>query len=1067
MHERFIQMQLDNLEGELKALKAWCEESIITEAEKQVQVTTLLEAKVPLTETHSAASRKVLEALKSWRHSGLMSDDDLSMRRAAVLRVAAGVQLPRTSTEDSLPGPLLPPAAAAAVSSSSSSTPSQPARPQNLSFAKHREPSSGKRPSHLLSPLSIPDETHASSGGGVVVSDGDSNSPSTTASHSIPTPPKSSSSRTRDALNQSFAANRRRLWRSSHDVTASPAQAGSSGSLTYSPKLGMSDGDAGGGGGGGGGRRGMGLQRRSRSSRESAEETASRLSRRNRQQYASYDGADEISTDLTDLIATLDDLRSEKERRDSMASFVKGNAVPGLGLLSRAKTRTNFMQKATELLEQDERALSALERSEGNRSNGSASSFSRRSRKRLRRALHHTNGCLPVFEPEARLVTLWQLGIFAFVITSAIVVPLAVAFETEMQISVRDSLKLMDKVFDVAFIIDMFVSCNIAFREDGFLVRVRRLVVMKYLRGWFALDLVSSFPLSWILEGGDGAGVSMPAAASSVGGDSGAGEVAKINKLLRLVKLGKLLRILKLFKIFDQLANEMSFNPASFRLLGLAFGLFFIAHLFGCLWYMVISWSGGTLDEYASYLASIDESGALYNSRGAMVGLGGGAGSSASAVSSPPTASGDAFFYPHGSRYPLDELIQANALGPDGVGRKWLLCFTMAMGMFTGLMPVEMHPWRPEEMSFCIVALVCAMAFNAMIISSCSSAMQAMDYVARHHKAKLDRVRDYMRFNRVPSELSTRILDYYRYICVNSQTKDDVKDFVDLPQQLHFKLIIALHRDLITKCPLFVEFDNNSILRILTFLRPFTIPPETVVLRQDNTHTAMYFVSRGMLWIVDLRRKAASDGSPLRVGNLGDHDFFGDEGVLSGRLPEYSVVSKSYCVLMALTRADFESANPKLKGQAGGGLSGRESSRSARGDAGRILTIVEAIKRKRSLVRTGTGQLHASCARQSSHGGGGDGTFHSTKPGSDHPGLGQALPSPRGGASAADTGGGDSGGGDDDDVAAANASSMMRWSALARAGRTEGVLASSAVAEVQDVEVEVVKMAHRSDAAKA
>ena len=118
-------------------------------------------------------------------------------------------------------------------------------------------------------------------------------------------------------------------------------------------------------------------------------------------------------------------------------------------------------------------------------------------------------------------------------------------------------------------------------------------------------------------------------------------------------------------------------------------------------------------------------------------------------------------------------------------------------------------------------------------------------------------------------------------------------------------------------------------------------------------------------------------------------------------------------------------------------------------------------------MRTGTGQLHASCARQSSHGGGGDGTFHSTKPGSDHPGLGQALPSPRGGASAADTGGGDSGGGDDDDVAAANASSMMRWSALARAGRTEGVLASSAVAEVQDVEVEVVKMAHRSDAAKA
>lgn len=56
-----------------------------------------------------------------------------------------------------------------------------------------------------------------------------------------------------------------------------------------------------------------------------------------------------------------------------------------------------------------------------------------------------------------------------------------------------------------------------------------------------------------------------------------------------------------------------------------------------------------------------------------------------------------------------------------------------------------------------------------------------------------------MRFNHVPVELSSLILDYYKYICTNSQTKEDVKDFVDLPQQLHFKLVIALHRDLIIK----------------------------------------------------------------------------------------------------------------------------------------------------------------------------------------------------------------------------------------------------------------------------
>jgi hypothetical protein len=220
-----------------------------------------------------------------------------------------------------------------------------------------------------------------------------------------------------------------------------------------------------------------------------------------------------------------------------------------------------------------------------------------------------------------------------------------------------------------------------------------------------------------------------------------------------------------------------------------------LADLFGCLWYMVISWSGGTLDDYAAQLAAQQQHGYENNATSASV--------------------------LRGERYPFNELLAATELGPDGVTRKWLLCYVFAMGMFTGLMPIEMHPWREEEMIFCLVSLVIAMgpsrasftphatartllptrlsphatasqaatlgpraagsrcssvrsaAFNTMTISSCSSAMSAMDSVARHHKAKLDRVRDFMRFNSVPIEVSNQVLDFYKYIAINSQTKDE------------------------------------------------------------------------------------------------------------------------------------------------------------------------------------------------------------------------------------------------------------------------------------------------------
>ena len=108
-----------------------------------------------------------------------------------------------------------------------------------------------------------------------------------------------------------------------------------------------------------------------------------------------------------------------------------------------------------------------------------------------------------------------------------------------------------------------------------------------------------------------------------------------------------------------------------------------LADLFGCLWYMVISWSGGTLDDYAVQLAAQQQHGYENNATSASV--------------------------LRGERYPFNELLAATELGPDGVTRKWLLCYVFAMGMFTGLMPIEMHPWREEEMIFCLVSLVIAM----------------------------------------------------------------------------------------------------------------------------------------------------------------------------------------------------------------------------------------------------------------------------------------------------------------------------------------------------------------------
>ena len=146
-----------------------------------------------------------------------------------------------------------------------------------------------------------------------------------------------------------------------------------------------------------------------------------------------------------------------------------------------------------------------------------------------------------------------------------------------------------------------------------------------------------------------------------------------------------------------------------------------------------------------------------------------------------------------------------------------------------------------------------------------------------------------------------------------------------------------LHRELISKCSIFVEFDNYSILRILSFLRPITLPPETIVLRQGQEHAAMYFVARGMCWTVENYASTNPELPERLIGALGSHDFFGDEGVLTGALPLYSVVTKTYSVLMALTAQDFERADPRLK-------SGKALREETAGKGQSLHKILEAIK---------------------------------------------------------------------------------------------------------------------------
>ena len=85
------------------------------------------------------------------------------------------------------------------------------------------------------------------------------------------------------------------------------------------------------------------------------------------------------------------------------------------------------------------------------------------------------------------------------------------------------------------------------------------------------------------------------------------------------------------------------------------------------------------------------------------------------------------------------------------------------------------------------------------------------------------------------------------------------------------RLSIVLNRELIRKSPIFRSLDNRSIVLVLRRLTTLTLPPETVALRQGQPNSAMYFVSRGLLIVLEDEQV---------VGTLTDQDCFGEDSMV-------------------------------------------------------------------------------------------------------------------------------------------------------------------------------------------
>jgi len=100
-----------------------------------------------------------------------------------------------------------------------------------------------------------------------------------------------------------------------------------------------------------------------------------------------------------------------------------------------------------------------------------------------------------MFHPESIIRIIWEVIGVIFIIYQLILTPFRICFD----IRPIGSIVIFEIIQDFFFIIDFLIGFNTGFYEHGILIMDRTPSIMQYMRTWFILDLLSSFPFSLVL----------------------------------------------------------------------------------------------------------------------------------------------------------------------------------------------------------------------------------------------------------------------------------------------------------------------------------------------------------------------------------------------------------------------------------------------------------------------------------------------------------------------------------------------------------------------------------------
>jgi hyperpolarization activated cyclic nucleotide-gated potassium channel 1 len=391
-----------------------------------------------------------------------------------------------------------------------------------------------------------------------------------------------------------------------------------------------------------------------------------------------------------------------------------------------------------------------------------------------------------VIRPTSAFRITWNVVIFSLLLYTATLMPYRIAFEDQVFF---DGYTIFEIMMDFVFIGDIFVNLFSGYNRNNGELEIRlRKISLPYLKAWFVLDLLGSFPFSllqYAIVGGS------PDSAGRANNFTKLARLPRLYKIFNVFRLGKVSRIYRGNAYFEKLKDFVSVNGRIFRLLKLLVSILVCVHFIACFWY---------------FAARLDD-------------------------------------------FPYDSWIVQGGFADKSLGMKYLASFYWAFTTVSTVGYGDIHANNDTEMMIAIICMMVGAGFYSMVVSSITSLMSSLDDAQLALGSKLIAATSFGKETGLSKQTLYKVRQMIKYNASQGSI-DNNSVFDELPKALKYEVAMSMHKGFASEIAMLIGKDQSFVVSVMTQLRPIRINENEILYKEGSLPDEFYVIMSGRVNLV-------------------------------------------------------------------------------------------------------------------------------------------------------------------------------------------------------------------------